>query len=818
MRIRSVSIRFWLPLLIMGLLSLSLALTSLLNSYDRYSEIASRGAGQAQEAVKALKPLLARHLATVAWAEVQSDLESVVAGMPGRNGAALLGADGRVLMASRREWSGLSAGQALPGFSVDAFRAASAAASAVSQAGDDAVRVYQALPLPNGAAPLVLYLARDLTPLHQAFWREQLSKLLPLWAMGAAVTLILVLVLNRVISQPLVILADHARRLGFGNYGATVEVGGGSELATLARALNEMSLSMRSNLKAVHDREQELNESVDAMPLGVIVFNGDGSSHYANRMAKTLLGRSIEINEEVENLTMVLGLLRAGSTRHYSSALFERAFAGEAVGADDAEIVRNGTRIPLQLWLSPVFDRNNRVRYVILAFDDITLRKQSEARIQHLAHFDFLTDLPNRLAFHQRCEAMLESARREGRQVALLFMDLDRFKQINDSLGHTVGDTVLQSVARRLGGHIRQGDFIARLGGDEFVVLMDRTDGIEDAVALCLTLLHALEPAIKVGEHELHVDASIGISLFPQDGEDAVSLLANADAAMYRAKARGRNTYEFYTADLTSKAMERMQLENDLRGAIERGELVMHYQPQIALGSNAVIGCEALVRWQRGNTRIAPDKFIPLAEESWLIVPLGEWTLRESCRQMKAWIDSGMDIGRVAVNVSGAQIQRADIVATVKRVLDETGLSPRHLELELTESFVMSDPARHIPVLEELRAMGIQLAIDDFGTGYSSLSYLKRLPIDKLKIDKSFIDGIPEQSHDCGIAKAILAMAHTLGLKVLAEGVETAPQRAFLSANGCDSVQGYLYSRPLDAEAYRAFVGQTRLQAVGAAA
>lgn len=575
---------------------------------------------------------------------------------------------------------------------------------------------------------------------------------------------------------------------------------------------------MRSSLKAVHDREKELNESIDAMPLGVIIFNGDGSTHYANRMARKLLGRSIEINEEIDNMPLVLGLYRWADNSRYPSALFARAFKGEPMTADDVIIMRDGSRVPLQLWLSPVFDRKDRVRFVVMAFDDITQRKQSEARIQHLAHFDFLTDLPNRPSFNQRCEAMLLDARAAQSQVTLLFLDLDRFKQINDSLGHPAGDLVLQEVARRLAYHVRPGDFVARLGGDEFVILMDQTQDDEDAAALCLTLLHALEPAILVKDHELHVDASIGISQFPKDGEDPVSLLANADAAMYRAKAHGRNTYEFYNIDLTNKALERMQLENSLRGALERNELVMFYQPQIELGSNRVIGCEALVRWQRGDTRVPPDRFIPLAEETWLIVPMGEWTLRESCRQMKAWLDAGIQLDRVAVNVSGAQMQRTNIITMVRRVLEETGLSPHFLELELTESFIMSDPSRHIPVLDELRAMGIRLAIDDFGTGYSSLSYLKRLPIDKLKIDKSFIDGLPDKPNDCGIAKAILAMAHTLELKVLAEGVETVQQRAFLSANGCDSVQGYLYSKPLDPAAFQAYVRQARLTAVETAA
>ena len=821
MRIRSVTIRLWLPVLVMGLLALLLALTSLLNSYDRFEEISLRGQSQARSDAAALRQALDRHLVTADWNEVASDLRASRGNLDATNQAWLISVQGGVLASEQLDGAGRFAGDLIPDYNEATVRLALTESGTIAVQAGHRVHAALALAVPTqegGLGTGVLYLVRNLGPQYEAFWREQMGKLLPLWAMGAVVMLVLMLVLNRVITQPVGLLADHARRLGFGGYGATVEVSGRGELATLARALNEMSVSMRANLRAVQEREQELNEAVDAMPVGVIVFNGDGSSHFVNRTAVKLLGHEVTIEAEVHELPQALGLTRAGEHRVYPARLFERAFAGESVMADDVEILRDGRPVPLQIWLSPVYGHEAQVHYVILAFDDISLRKQSEARIQHLAHYDYLTDLPNRMSFQQRCETLLDDARRQEHQVALLFLDLDRFKQINDSLGHPIGDLVLQEVARRLRSHIRPTDFIARLGGDEFTILMDHADGGEDAVALCLTLLHALDQAVRVGDHELHVDASIGISLFPRDGEDAVSLLANADAAMYRAKARGRNTYEFYTADLTSRAMERMQLENDLRYALERGELVMHYQPQIDLASNVLVGCEALVRWQRGSTRVAPDKFIPLAEESWLIVPLGEWTLRESCRQMKAWLDECVPVGRVAVNVSGAQMQRANIIATVKRVLDETGLPPCHLELELTESFVMGDPARHIPVLEELRTMGVSLAIDDFGTGYSSLSYLKRLPIDKLKIDKSFIDGIPEQSHDCGIAKAILAMAHTLGLKVLAEGVETGAQRAFLMANGCDSVQGYLYSKPLEPDAFRDYVTTPRLRLVEPAA
>jgi diguanylate cyclase (GGDEF)-like protein/PAS domain S-box-containing protein len=818
MQIRSVSIRLWLPVLVMGLFSLLLALTSLLNSYERYMDLASQGMTLGSQTTAALSQHLAKNLGRGNEEDAARDLRDSVSQMPGDNAAALVDASGRVKLASDPAWQGKPAAEVLNRFEPNRFHAVLKRDKQDVSSDPDSrqVRGYQLISLPAGND--VLFVAQDVSPLYQAFWRDLLDKLVPLWALGLVVMLVLVLVLNRLVTQPIVQLAGHARRLGFGDYGATLQVGGQGELAILGRALNEMSLGMRSNINSIRDREQELTESIDAMPLGVIIFNNDGSSRYANRMAQTLLGRKISISVAIANLGAALRFFRSGTDSHYPASFFERAFHGEAVGADDVEIDRDGSRVPLQVWLSPVSGPDNLIHYVIAAFDDVTSRKQNEARIQHLAHYDYLTDLPNRLSFTRRCELELANARRVRGQAALMFIDLDRFKQINDSLGHPVGDRVLRDVARRFSSVVGETGFLARQGGDEFTVFVPGMTVPEDAVAVALGLLHSLHDAVRVDQHELHVDASIGISLYPQDGEDIVSLLANADAAMYRAKNQGRNNYQFYTADLTSQAMERMALENDLRGAIERGELVMHYQPQIDLASNAIIGAEALVRWQRGDARVAPDKFIPLAEESWLIVSLGEWTLRESCRQMRAWLDMGLPLKRIAVNVSGAQMQRSNIVVMVRSALEDTGLSPMHLELELTESFIMGDPARHIPVLEELRAMGISLAIDDFGTGYSSLSYLKRLPIDKLKIDKSFIDGIPEQAHDCGIAKAILAMAHTLQLKVLAEGVETTAQRAFLSAHGCDSVQGFLYSRALEPEAFQRYIGQPRLMAVDAAA
>jgi diguanylate cyclase (GGDEF)-like protein/PAS domain S-box-containing protein len=460
---------------------------------------------------------------------------------------------------------------------------------------------------------------------------------------------------------------------------------------------------------------------------------------------------------------------------------------------------KSGEIYPEWLTINAVRNAEGELVNYVAVFSDISGIKQSQAQLAHLAHHDPLTDLPNRLLFHDRLGHALSRAHRDDAQLAVLFIDLDRFKHINDSLGHLAGDGLLQEVARRLTGAVRQEDTVARMGGDEFTLLLEDLRRPEDAAVLARKLLDALARPYAIAGKELFVTASVGISLYPRDGASAEELVRNADAAMYQAKDDGRNGYHFYTPELTAAALQRVHLEADLRRALRRGELVVHYQPQIELGSGRLIGAEALVRWRHPEQGlIPPDRFIHLAEDTGLIIELGELVLRAACRQAMEWLADGVPIERIAVNVSAQQVQRSDFVATVRKVLAETGLPAGHLELEVTETFIMGQAEEGIRALHQLREMGVRLAVDDFGTGYSSLGYLKRLPIHMLKIDRSFVSELQDDSEDLAIAKAVIALGRTLGLQVIAEGVEHDDQAGLLLAEGCHYAQGYLFGRPVE--------------------
>lgn len=445
---------------------------------------------------------------------------------------------------------------------------------------------------------------------------------------------------------------------------------------------------------------------------------------------------------------------------------------------------------------------------------DITERRQaeqrlreSEARLNYLAYHDALTDLPNRLLFQDRLQHSMSKAHRTAQQVAILFLDLDRFKKINDSLGHEVGDGLLQVVAQRLRNCMRHSDTVARLGGDEFVVIMEQFKNIKEVVLVARKILQTLSIPTSIRHHELSVTTSIGISLYPEDSEDVEGLMRCADMAMYRAKEHDRESYQFYTPEMSHGAVELLLLEGDLRKAMAQNELVIHYQPQFDLVNRRLIGIEALLRWQHPRRGlITPAEFVPLAEETGLIVPIGEWVLRTACAQNKAWQEAGYSPFKVAVNLSGLQFGQKSLVRTVDRVLSESGLEPKYLELELTETTVMNDAEAAIAALKALGQMEVTLAIDDFGTGYSSLSYLKRFPIHKLKIDRSFVRECTVNVNDAAIISSIIALAHGMNFEVIAEGVETAEQLRFLRQQGSDGGQGYLYSRPLSVGSFEKFL------------
>ena len=470
---------------------------------------------------------------------------------------------------------------------------------------------------------------------------------------------------------------------------------------------------------------------------------------------------------------------------------------------------KDGEAHPVWQNISAIRDEVGDIVQYISVFSDITDKKLSEQRIEHLAHYDVLTDLPNRVLFNERCEHALSRARRDKHQLVVMFLDLDRFKHINDSLGHPVGDRLLQQVAQRLNALIREEDTVARLGGDEFVVVLEDVLDTNVIAPVAEKILAAFNEPFDLKDNHLHVSSSIGIAIYPDDGGDVTTLVRNADAAMYRAKESGRNNYQFYTEEMTTTAHARVLLESNLRQAVEQQQLVLHYHPQFDLTCGQMTGAEALVRWHHPEMGlVAPDRFIPLAEETGLILSIGEWVLRDACTQAKQWLDEGRSFGTIAVNVSGHQIERGDIVELVRQVLWETRLPAALLELEITESFIMKHPDDAISTLGALKKLGVSLAIDDFGTGYSSLSYLKRLPIDKLKIDRSFVNDVPDGPADAAITRAVIALGKGLSLSVIAEGVENEAQRGFLENEGCNEAQGFLYSQPLVAVELQAFMGR----------
>jgi diguanylate cyclase (GGDEF)-like protein/PAS domain S-box-containing protein len=441
------------------------------------------------------------------------------------------------------------------------------------------------------------------------------------------------------------------------------------------------------------------------------------------------------------------------------------------------------------------------VEEVVSVSRDITERKSAEEQIEYQAYHDALTALPNRLLFRDRLTVALAHAKRQQHLLAVMFLDLDRFKYVNDTLGHSVGDELLKSIAGRLQSMLREEDTIARMGGDEFTLLLADLGSAEDAAKIAQKLLDAIAQPVHLEGHDLYITTSIGIALYPNDGNSAEQLLQNADNAMYRAKEAGRNGYQLCTPAMNSRALERLSVENALRRAIERGELVLHYQPQIRLEDRSVTGMEALLRWNRpGIGLVSPLTFIPIAEETRLIVPIGEWVLREACRQAKKWQRTRFPSLRMAVNLSARQFQQSDLRKVIVSALEESGLNPSSLELEITESTAMLNTERTIATLRELREIGVKIAVDDFGTGHSSLSYLRHFPIDRVKIDREFVHELDASRSNRAIVSAIIAMAHGLNLGVTAEGVETEAQMQFLAEEGCEEVQGFLFGKPVAAE------------------
>ncbi|MFZ6773866.1 EAL domain-containing protein [Undibacterium sp. SXout7W] len=477
--------------------------------------------------------------------------------------------------------------------------------------------------------------------------------------------------------------------------------------------------------------------------------------------------------------------------------------------APGAILVRpDGSELDIEDSTSPIHDNRGDLVGAVMVFHDVTAAQAMSAKMAYFAQHDFLTNLPNRILLNDRISQAISLANRRGTHLALLFLDLDNFKYINDSLGHAVGDLLLQSVAERLCSCVRHSDTVSRQGGDEFVILINEENSGDDASLIATKILKIFSISQVVGKHALHVTTSIGISIFPNDGENAEELIKNADTAMYQAKERGRNNYQFFKKEMNIRAVERQLIESHLRIALEKQEFTLFYQAKINLQSSAITGAEALLRWHHPVWGLVmPSRFIEIAEESGLIIEIGRWVLREACMQMKNWINAGMMLGTVAVNISALEFRRDDFIQSVTKILKDSDLEGTYLQLEITESVLMRDADMSTTILRQLKAMGIQIAVDDFGTGYSSLSYLKKFPIDILKIDQTFVRDIDSPEDHGAIVSAIVAMGNSLHFRVVAEGVEEKVQLDFLKKLDCEEAQGYIFGGPMIATDFTQFFG-----------
>jgi diguanylate cyclase (GGDEF)-like protein/PAS domain S-box-containing protein len=535
---------------------------------------------------------------------------------------------------------------------------------------------------------------------------------------------------------------------------------------------------------------------LEAAPDAMVVVDQSGEIVLLNVQAEKHFGyrRDELIGQKVKNI-----IPKGFAERLISDALrsAEDALAQQiGTGIELNGRRKDGSEFPIEIMLSPLEGAEGVL--VTAAIRDITTRRKAEALMIHSSEHDFLTGLPNRTLLSDRVNQAIRMAIRHKRKVAVLFLDLDGFKHINDSLGHPTGDKLLQSVGNRLVDCVRGSDTVSRQGGDEFVVLLSEEEDSEDASITAKRMLRAVAEAHFIDQHDLHITCSVGVSLYPDDGLNAETLIKNADTAMYQAKENGRQTYQYFKPAMNVRAVERQSLEESLRRALERQEFVVHYQPKVNLKTGRISGAEALLRWTHPTRGpVPPGQFIPVAEDCGLILPIGTWVLRQACQQAQAWVDAGLPLGTMAVNISAMQLRNESFLEGVFAILQDTRLDPRLLELELTESVLMKHAESTASILTALRERGVQVAVDDFGTGYSSLSYLRKFPIDALKIDQSFVGQITTVPDETIIVKAVIGLGRSLKLRVVAEGVETQEQLAFLQAHQCDEAQGYYFSRPV---------------------
>jgi len=589
---------------------------------------------------------------------------------------------------------------------------------------------------------------------------------------------------------------------------------GGLSLIFLAYfILVEMNLR-ENHLHEIWRREEWFRVTVDSIGDAVVCTDSQGNVTLLNLVAERLTGWS---HPEAKGRSMdeVFRLVDP-ATRIAIANPMRDAVQHNRTGHLPLNCIlirRDGCEVFIEDTAAPIHNRSGEITGSVIVFHDVTTARALAEQILHASQHDFLTGLPNRLLLNDRLGQAIALAQRHNNHIALLFLDLDGFKHINDSLGHLIGDKLLQSVAGRLKQEVRTPDTVSRQGGDEFVLLLQEVERPEDAAVTARRVLQAVAQAHSIDQHDLFVTASIGVSMYPEDGLNAETLLKNADTAMYQAKESGRQCYRFFKTVMNTHAVERQSIEADLRRALERNEFKLHYQPKIDIGTGAITGVEALLRWMhppRGS--VPPLSFIRIAEDCGLILPIGAWVLREACAQARTWIDQGLPPTTMAVNVSAVQFRDEQFLEGIFAALRVTGLDPGFLELELTESSLMKQPNLAASILQKLRNKGIAVSVDDFGTGYSSLSYLKKLPLDILKIDQSFVHQLNQNSDDAAIACAIISMGKSLNLRIIAEGVETAEDLAFLRAHGCDEVQGFYFSRPVPAEQFSRLLIQPPFQ------
>jgi diguanylate cyclase (GGDEF)-like protein/PAS domain S-box-containing protein len=669
-----------------------------------------------------------------------------------------------------------------------------------------------------------IYVESDLQRLH-ARLRQYIIASLGMLVLTLSIAFWIASRLQRPISRPLLDLVGTAEKISSaGNYSVRAELPNRDEFGLLVSSFNGMLDQIEKRDQQLRHNREQLEQEValrtaelqttnlqlrraeekyrlifeDAV-VGIFQSTPDGHPLNVNRALAQIHGYDSpeQLMAEVENVvqdlfvhpTQMEGILRT---------LREK---GEVRGAELELYRRDRSKRWVLANMRAVRDADGKVMLVEGTIEDISDRKLAEERVQFLAYYDALTGLPNRTLLQDRLAKSLASARRHKEKVALLFLDLDRFKIINDSLGHSFGDLLLQQVAERLKKWARAQDTVARIGGDEFLIALASVNDDSDAAVAAGRIMEAMNSDFVIQGRTFNVSCSIGISLFPDHGADNEALIKNADAAMYTAKESGRNAFRFFSNDMNARVVERLNLEHGLRGALEKNEFFLLYQPQTNVESGEIVGAEALLRWKHPELGlISPDRFIRVAENSGLILPIGEWVLRTACLTARSWQTQGLPAIPVAVNVSAVQFRHESFRDLIRQVLQETGLAPNYLELELTESLLLSNADVTLSVLRALKEIGINLAIDDFGTGYSSLSYLRQFPVSKLKIDRSFIRDVPSNSDDTAIATAIISMAKGLNIKVIAEGVENETQMAFLRHQHCDEVQGYYFSRPLTPE------------------